>query len=135
MSFGAFMAIIKSPCNDYLYHYLSSPYFKKQMALDSSTVTVNQITQDMLFNACVPLPPIEEQQRIVEKLNQILPIIDSMAVYGTKKKTKKTKKKEAQSFIRTNLQAKKQAQPKTVKSKIIELKTKAKKELPEEVQK
>ncbi len=76
MSFGAFMAIIKSPCNAYLYHYLSSPYFKKQMALDSSTVTVNQITQDMLFNACVPLPPIEEQQRIVEKLNSILPIID-----------------------------------------------------------
>lgn len=76
MSFGAFMAIIKSPCNAYLYHYLSSPYFKKQMALDSSTVTVNQITQDMLFNACVPLPPIEEQQRIVEKLNSILPLID-----------------------------------------------------------
>ena len=76
MSFGAFMAIIKSPCNEFLYHYLSSPYFKKQMALDSSTVTVNQITQDMLFNACVPLPPIEEQQRIVKKLNQILPLID-----------------------------------------------------------
>lgn len=76
MSFGAFMAIIKSPCNEFLYHYLSSPYFKKQMALDSSTVTVNQITQDMLFNACVPLPPIEEQHRIVEKLNQILPLID-----------------------------------------------------------
>ena len=76
MSFGAFMAIIKSPCNEFLYHYLSSPYFKKQMALESSTVTVNQITQDMLFNACVPLPPIEEQQRIVEKLNQILPLID-----------------------------------------------------------
>ena len=76
MSFGAFMAIIKSPCNEFLYHYLSSPYFKKQMSLDSSTVTVNQITQDMLFNACVPLPPIEEQQRIVEKLNQILPLID-----------------------------------------------------------
>ena len=76
MSFGAFMAIIKSPCNEYIYHYLSSPYFKKQMSLDSSTVTVNQITQDMLFNACVPLPPIEEQQRIVEKLNSILPLID-----------------------------------------------------------
>ena len=135
MSFGAFMAIIKSPCNDYLYHYLSSPYFKKQMALDSSTVTVNQITQDMLFNACVPLPPIEEQQRIVEKLNQILPIIDSMAVYGTKKKSGRPKQEEALSFIRIFLQAKKQAQPKTANPKILELKAKAKQELPAAVQK
>lgn len=135
MSFGAFMAIIKSPCNDYLYHYLSSPYFKKQMALDSSTVTVNQITQDMLFNACVPLPPIEEQQRIVEKLNQILPLIDSMAVYGTKKKAGRPKQEEALSFIRTFLQAKKTAQPKTAAPEILELKTKAKQELPAAVQK
>ena len=135
MSFGAFMAIIKSPCNDYLYHYLSSPYFKKQMALDSSTVTVNQITQDMLFNACVPLPPIEEQQRIVEKLNQILPIIDSMAVYGTKKKSGRPKQEEALSFIRTFLQAKKTAQPKTAAPEILELKAKAKQELPAAVQK
>ena len=135
MSFGAFMAIIKSPCNDYLYHYLSSPYFKKQMALDSSTVTVNQITQDMLFNACVPLPPIEEQQRIVEKLNSILPIIDSMAVYGTKKKAGRPKQEEALSFIRTFLQAQKPAQPKTAAPEILELKTKAKQELPAAVQK
>lgn len=135
MSFGAFMAIIKSPCNDYLYHYLSSPYFKKQMALDSSTVTVNQITQDMLFNACVPLPPIEEQQRIVEKLNSILPIIDSMAVYGTKKKAGRPKQEEALSFIRTFLQAQKPAQPKTAAPEILELKSKAKQELPAAVQK
>ena len=135
MSFGAFMAIIKSPCNDYLYHYLSSPYFKKQMALDSSTVTVNQITQDMLFNACVPLPPIEEQQRIVEKLNSILPIIDSMAVYGTKKKAGRPKQEEALSFIRTFLQAQKPAQPKTAAPEILELKAKAKQELPAAVQK
>lgn len=135
MSFGAFMAIIKSPCNDYLYHYLSSPYFKKQMALDSSTVTVNQITQDMLFNACVPLPPIEEQQRIVEKLNQILPLIDSMAVYGTKKKAGRPKQEEALSFIRTFLQAQKPAQPKTAAPEILELKTKAKQELPAAVKK
>lgn len=135
MSFGAFMAIIKSPCNDYLYHYLSSPYFKKQMALDSSTVTVNQITQDMLFNACVPLPPIEEQQRIVEKLNQILPLIDSMAVYGTKKKAGRPKQEEALSFIRTFLQAQKPAQQKTAAPEILELKTKAKQELPAAVQK
>ena len=130
MSFGAFMAIIKSPCNEFLYHYLSSPYFKKQMALDSSTVTVNQITQDMLFNACVPLPPIEEQQRIVEKLNTILPIIDSMAVYGTKKKAGRPKLEEALAFISSLLGTNKSTDSKTVTPEILELTSKAKEELP-----
>ena len=135
MSFGAFMAIIKSPCNEFLYHYLSSPYFKKQMALDSSTVTVNQITQDMLFNACVPLPPIEEQQRIVEKLNTILPIIDSMAVYGTKKKAGRPKQEEALAFISSLLGTKKSTVSKPVTPEITELTSKAKEELPAIVKK
>ena len=135
MSFGAFMAIIKSPCNEFLYHYLSSPYFKKQMALDSSTVTVNQITQDMLFNACVPLPPIEEQQRIVEKLNTILPIIDSMAVYGTKKKAGRPKQEEALAFISSFLGTQKSSDSKPVSPEILELKAKAKEELPAIVKK
>ena len=135
MSFGAFMAIIKSPCNEFLYHYLSSPYFKKQMALDSSTVTVNQITQDMLFNACVPIPPIEEQQRIVEKLNTILPIIDSMTVYGTKKKAGRPKQEEALAFISSLLGTKKSTVSKPVTPEITELTSKAKVELPAVVKK
>ena len=135
MSFGAFMAIIKSPCNEFLYHYLSSPYFKKQMALDSSTVTVNQITQDMLFNACVPLPPIEEQQRIVEKLNTILPIIDSMAVYGKKKRAGRPKQEEALAFISSLLGTKKSTVSKPVAYEITELTAKAKEELPAIVKK
>ena len=135
MSFGAFMAIIKSPCNEFLYHYLSSPYFKKQMSLDSTTVTVNQITQDMLFNACVPLPPIEEQQRIVEKLNTILPIIDSMAVYGTKKKAGRPKQEEALAFISSLLGTQKSTDSKSVTPEILELTSKAKEELPAIVKK
>ena len=135
MSFGAFMAIIKSPCNEFLYHYLSSPYFKKQMSLDSSTVTVNQITQDMLFNACVPLPPIEEQQRIVEKLNTILPIIDSMAVYGKKKRAGRPKQEEALAFISSLLGTKKSTVSKPVAYEITELTAKAKEELPAIVKK
>ena len=135
MSFGAFMAIIKSPCSEFLYHYLSSPYFKKQMSLDSSTVTVNQITQDMLFNACVPLPPIEEQQRIVEKLNTILPIIDSMAVYGKKKRAGRPKQEEALAFISSLLGTKKSTVSKPVAYEITELTAKAKEELPAIVKK
>ena len=78
MAFGAFMAILKSRCNPYIFYFLNSHVFKKQMHKKSGTETINQITQDMLFNCVIPLPPIEEQQRIVEKLEQLLPLCETL---------------------------------------------------------
>ncbi len=78
MSFGAFMSIIKSRCNQFLYYFFTSNIFKKQMHINSSTETINQITQDMLFNCVIPLPPIEEQQRIVERLDALLPLCEDL---------------------------------------------------------
>ena len=118
---------------EYVYNFLIlQQVFLRSIASGGvqSFIALN-VFRKMLF----PLPPIEEQQRIVEKLNQILPIIDSMAVYGTKKKSGRPKQEEALSFIRTFLQAKKTAQPKTAAPEILELKTKAKQELPAAVQK
>ena len=118
---------------EYVYNFLIlQQVFLRSIASGGvqSFIALN-VFRKMLF----PLPPIEEQQRIVEKLNQILPIIDSMAVYGTKKKAGRPKQEEALSFIRTFLQEKKQAQPKTAAPEILELKTKAKQELPAAVQK
>ncbi|MGN0736575.1 YgjP-like metallopeptidase domain-containing protein [Treponema porcinum] len=118
---------------EYVYNFLIlQQVFLRSIASGGvqSFIALN-VFRKMLF----PLPPIEEQQRIVEKLNQILPIIDSMAVYGTKKKAGRPKQEEALSFIRTFLQAKKQAQPKTAAPEILELKTKAKQELPAAVKK
>ncbi|MCM1414714.1 MAG: restriction endonuclease subunit S [bacterium] len=78
MSFGAFMSIIRGRCNQFLYYFFASNMFKKQMHINSSTETINQITQDMLFNCVIPLPPIEEQQRIVERLNALLPLCEDL---------------------------------------------------------
>ena len=78
MSFGAFMSIIKSRCNQFLYYFFNSNMFKRQMHINSSTETINQITQDMLFNCIIPLPPIEEQQRIVERLYTLLPLCEDL---------------------------------------------------------
>ncbi len=79
MSFGAFMSIIKSRCNQFLYYFFTSNIFKKQMHINSSTETINQITQDMLFNCVIPLPPIEEQQRIVKRLDILLPLCEGLS--------------------------------------------------------
>ena len=71
MTFGAFMAIYKSPINEYVKIYLDSPLFKK--TLDAvNTVTINQITQKNLNNAIIPLPPLAEQHRIVAKVNELM---------------------------------------------------------------
>ena len=121
--------------NEFINQYLKSPFVDSYINSVTYGMKMPRVGTDTMLNLPIPLPPIEEQQRIVEKLNQILPIIDSMAVYGTKKKSGRPKQEEALSFIRTFLQAKKTAQPKTAAPEILELKAKAKQELPAAVQK
>jgi type I restriction enzyme, S subunit len=78
-AFGAFMSICRSKCYKYLYYYLSSPLFRGNF--DSvTTTTINQITQTNLKNRIVPLPPLAEQKRIVEKLDNVLANIDELKV-------------------------------------------------------
>ena len=78
MSFGAFMAIYRSQCNKYILKVINSSYFKNTLLGDTGTTTINQITQNMLKNVPVPLPPIVEQKRIVAKLEEILPLCDKL---------------------------------------------------------
>lgn len=78
MSFGAFMAIFRSVCNEYLIHVINSAYFRNILLGDTGTTTINQITQDMLRNVLIPLPPLAEQKRIVAKLEEILPLCERL---------------------------------------------------------
>ena len=75
MTFGAFMAIFRSQINNWVKIYLDSPLFKKTLE-SVNTVTINQITQNNLKNAIIPVPPLAEQKRIVERLEEILPLVD-----------------------------------------------------------
>lgn len=77
-SFGAFMAIIRSEIPDYLYYMFNSDYFRKKMLGDASTTTINQITQKMLANFWIPVPPMEEQERIVQKIEEIFSHLDDI---------------------------------------------------------
>jgi len=78
MSFGAFMAVYRSICNPYVLHVINSAYFRNSLLEDTGTTTINQITQDMLKNALIPLPPLAEQKRIVKKLKEILPLCEKL---------------------------------------------------------
>ena len=77
-AFGAFMAILRSSINEYLYHFICSPLFRRVIA-DTNTTTINQITQSNLRSTLAPIPPLAEQRRIVEKVDQLLGLCDELA--------------------------------------------------------
>ena len=78
MAFGAFMAIFRSPFNEYVKLILNSSLFRKTFDGDTSTSTINQITQNMLRAFPIPLPPLAEQKAIVERVDELLKIVDAM---------------------------------------------------------
>ncbi|MBR0075605.1 MAG: restriction endonuclease subunit S, partial [Synergistaceae bacterium] len=74
---GAFMSKIhsKNISNRYIQYYLESSVFRG--SLDNvKTETINQITQRKLKESLFPLPPLAEQERIVERLNELLPLCE-----------------------------------------------------------
>ena len=77
LTFGAFMAICRTPYYLYMYHYLQSPLFFEQLRKDSDTTTINQLTQKNFNGYLVPLPPLTEQHRIVEKIESLLPKVEA----------------------------------------------------------
>ena len=76
MSFGAFMAVYRSICNGYVLHFINSAYFRNALLPETGTTTINQLTQDSLKNCVIPLPPLAEQERIVEKIEELLPLVE-----------------------------------------------------------
>lgn len=78
MAFGAFMAVYRSKCNPYISYVLNSPHFRKSVLGGAETTTINQVTQDMIENYMIPLPPVEKQQRIVERLDALLPMCEDL---------------------------------------------------------
>mgnify|MGYP004464520779 CR=1 FL=1 len=69
VSFGAFMAVYRTPYFNYIVHFLRSNFFRSVFD-DSNSTAINQLTQDMLKRAVVPFPPLAEQLRIVDKTTE-----------------------------------------------------------------
>lgn len=70
MSYGAFMTIIRSKYQNYLFAFFKSPAFRQQLT-SAKTATINQITVKMLNDIEIPVPPLTLQQEFAKKIEAI----------------------------------------------------------------
>lgn len=82
VAFGAFMAVFRTPLYRYVYYYFNTAVFKRNFASDDSK-QINQVTQKILKESLIPIPPLEEQQRIVDKIDQAFSVLDAIDTLQT----------------------------------------------------
>ena len=64
MTFGAFMALCRTPIFNWVFLFLQTNYFYNQLNEKSGTTTINQLTQKSFNNFILPLPPEAQQRKI-----------------------------------------------------------------------
>lgn len=65
--------------SDYLNYVMQTTYYWEYcQAVKSDAIGQSNINAEKLKNFIFPLPPLSEQKRIVEKLDQLLPLCDAM---------------------------------------------------------
>ena len=78
MTYGAFMTIFRTSYYKYVYWFMQSKCYYNQLSENTNTMTINQVTQKKLNSLLIPLPPLEEQHRIVEKIEQCFELIEQL---------------------------------------------------------
>ncbi|MFC5602689.1 restriction endonuclease subunit S [Sporosarcina koreensis] len=69
LSFGAFTTVFRSEYNSFVYYVLNSGFFAAQLGT-YLTSTINQLTIGNLNNMEIVMPPLKEQKKITQYLQQ-----------------------------------------------------------------
>jgi len=77
-TFGAFMAICKTPLFQYVHLFLLSDLFFSQLEDVTGTTTIYQLTQNRFNSFLLPLPPLAEQKRIAQEIDRLFTLIDQL---------------------------------------------------------
>lgn len=72
--------VIPSECLDnvYLYYSCSSQWFYSSLIAESSAVTISIVNKSKMENVVMPLPPLQEQHRIVAKIEELFTQLDKI---------------------------------------------------------
>lgn len=76
---AAYMTLICKLTVPYIYKYLSSSIFKQYYSEKYTGTTIKNIPLSALRMCVLPLPPMEEQKRIVQKIEELFKKIDQYA--------------------------------------------------------
>ena len=63
----------------YLIYVLNSPDIQKYLTQQKKTTAIPNLTLEIIENCVCPFPPLEEQHRIVAKIEELLPYVDRYA--------------------------------------------------------
>ena len=63
----------------FIKYYLNSPFYWQSISLSSRGTTLKNVNAQQLGGLLVPLPPLEEQRRIVERIEQLFAEVDKMS--------------------------------------------------------
>ena len=86
MTFGAFMAVFRTPAGRFVHHQFQSALLKRQIH-EHLGATINQITNKSLNSFAIPLPPTKaEQSAIAEALGDADALIESLERLLVKKR-------------------------------------------------
>lgn len=71
----------------YLYFYLRSPIFVKYVESVQTGMAYPAISDEKFYSGVVPLPPTEEQSRIVAKVDELMALCDQLEAQQQKRRT------------------------------------------------
>ena len=66
---------------DYLYWLLTSPFLQKALADLAAGAVVQNLNSDKVREVAILVPPVEEQQRIAAKVDELMAICDALMVH------------------------------------------------------
>jgi type I restriction enzyme S subunit len=79
--FGSFCGLIRvSPLifKGYVNCFFQSPYYRQNVAGFGKGIGINNLQKGHIENLVLPLPPLEEQKRIVDKVDELMRLCDSL---------------------------------------------------------
>lgn len=71
--------LIDNELIDFVKYFLDSPYYWQMISLKQSGTGQPNVNATKLSEILIPIPPLEEQKRIVAKIEKLMPLVDKYA--------------------------------------------------------